>query len=369
MRRLILICLVVSIVLSANSARSQPAGSVPQKSRESYQADIDATSDRIGAALRINRFGNGQGEREFRAARAHLLTLDELLSRAPAFVLSDVDVPDRIRPFIDDARDRLELSRQIMAECIRHSQLTDPGERGEQMIRIRALLERANMAPVTDTEDRSEITGLERQMRQRSRDEEARLQTLGELHEEFLRIVARMTKLNAPVAGDFEGTFLIDAKNSKLIAESDGQRFEFPAQESNQVGFIFFTVRGTEVTGEAAYGEGEGRAVIRLKGRYDLETERIELEDAGGTLPAPLPAAAVTKVELKIKGKPELVWPGKSENRPITPETKKTVVFDGTWKFRLPDVEVPYQESEKAPVKTIRIVELLGQGSWNASGE
>ena len=359
MRYVLAASVALLIVVSGNAVRGQqsPSSGVPAQTRESYQRDIDDAVDRLGGALRIRR----DGTEDFPAAREQLRILDLLLLRAPEFDLQGVTVPDRIEPRIADARNRLEIVEQIQALCIRHSQENRAAERVQLTLQINSMLrDRLQVGPIVDTEDRAEIVRIEQMMRRRAEDERQRLGTLDQLHADFLRIVARMSKLNVPADGEYEGTFTMDPAQSKIVVAIADRKIEQQPTEAQKIGFIFLTVRGTEVSGEAVYGEGESRAVIRLKGRYDLATSSFEATDDGGRVPAGYPAALMKSIDLKVKGKAALVRP-QSGGEPL-------VAFDGTWVLRLNDpVEFTYQEDANSPVERMTLVELVCAGSWQAS--
>lgn len=360
MRYITIACVLILVFVVGNTAQGQqerPAGGVPTQSRESYQRDIDAAVDRLGGALRIGR----SGAEDFPAAREQLRILDELLLRAPAFDLQGVTVPDRIQPRIDDARNRRETVEQLTALCIRHSQENRTAERAKLTSQINNMLrDRLQVGPIVDTEDRAEISRIEQMMRRRAEEERQRLDTLNQLHADFLRIVARMSKINVPVDGEYEGTFMADPTQSKVVIAIADKKSELHPSEAQQAGFIFFTIRGTEVTGEAVYGEDASRTVIRLKGRYDLATSSFEATDDGGRVPAGYPAALLRNIDLKIKGKAALVRPQAGGDA--------LVAFDGTWVLRLENpVDFTYQENSNTPVEKMTLSEFVGAGRWQAS--
>lgn len=363
MRYLLLACVAWSIV--GPSARGQQIEPFDvQKQRKFVQDNIDPVLNDVGDCLRIDRGGGGEN---FPKARSRLETLENILRNAHELVRPGLSVPDRVQPFIDDAERRRDQAQRVMAFCIRHTQQNDRVERFRLTLLINQILTREiGMEAITDTEDRAEIVAMENDMRGRAEQEAVRLTELNRLHDYFRRIVAAMGALGVPVDGEYEGTFRIDAKKTMLTYETNGVLREIRAQESQEIGFFFFTVRGTEVKGEAVYGEGAGRAVINVKGRYDPATQRLEAEDDGGTLPPGLPEGILRNLDLKIKGKPTLVWPGMKDNQPRVPGTE-SLEFDGTWRLRLElNIDFPRQESENAPVQIVRLLELIGEGTWNA---
>lgn len=360
MRYVTAACVLMLVFVVGNTAQGQqgrPAGGVPAQTRESYQRDIDAAVDRLGGALRIGR----SGTEDFPAAREQLRILDELLLQAPEFDLQGVTVPDRIQPRIDDARNRRETVEQLIALCIRHSQEDRTAERAQLTSQINNMLrDRLQVGPIVDTPDRTEILRIEQIMRRRAEEERQRLDTLNQLHADFLQIVARMSKLNVPVDGEYEGTFTMDPAQSKIVVVIADKKMEHHPTEAQKIGFIFLTVRGTEVSGEAVYGEDESRAVIRLKGRYDLATSSFEATDDGGRVPAGYPAALMKSIDLKIKGKAALIRPQAGGDA--------LVALDGTWVLRLNEpVEFTYQEDANSPVETMTLSEFVCAGRWQAS--
>lgn len=363
MRSFLIACVALAMV--GDSARAQPTEPFDvEQQRQFVQKNIDEILDKLAAALRMDRSTRREN---FPAARAHLETLGNILRTAHELVRPRLSVPDRIQPFIDDAERRRDQAQRVMALCIRHTQQNDRVERFRLTLQInRILTDEIGTGAVTDNEDRMEIRQLEGFMRRQVEEETRRLEELNRLHGEFRRIVASIGRLGIPIDGPYEGTFQIDPKKTMLVYETNGVLRELHAQEAQQVGFFSFTVRGTEVNGEAAYGEGEGRAVFRITGRYNPADERLEATADGGTLPPGLPEGILKNLDLKIKGKPTLVWPGMKDNQPRVPGTE-SIELDGTWRLRMEvNLDFPQQESENAPVEIVRFIELVGEGTWNA---
>lgn len=357
MRYFLIACVALSIV--GNSARGQqPEPFDVQAQRDFVQRNIDGV---LADLIRYLR------REEYPAARSRLETLENILRNAHELVRPGLNVPDRVQEFIDGAELRRDQAQRVMALCIRHSQQNEPTERFRLTLIInRTLTDEIGMGAVADMPDRMEITRLENFMRTQAEEERTRLEELNRLHAIFLRSVAGLGMLGVPIDGEYEGTFRINLKKTMLIYESEGALHEIHPAEAQEVGFFFFTIRGTEVKGEAVFGEGAGRSVINVKGRYDPAAQRLVAEDDGGTLPPGLPEGILTNLDLKITGKPTLVWPGMKDNQPRVAGTE-SIEFDGTWRLRLAlNFNFPRQASENAPVIIVRMLELVGEGTWNA---